>query len=58
VPFLLITPLFALPATEIKHRATQVATAFFEEKFKDVYSGFDEPQKNQLSTDQLLPKQA
>ncbi len=34
VSFLLITPLSALPPTEIKPRAMQVATAFFEQKFK------------------------
>ena len=53
VSYLLITPLSSLPVTEIKHRATQVATAFFEEKFNDVYSGFDEPLKNQLPADRL-----
>lgn len=53
VSFLLITPLSALPATEIKHRATQVATTFFGQKFNDVYSGFDESLKNQLSTERL-----
>jgi hypothetical protein len=42
VSFLLLTPLSPLPATEIEHRASQVATAFFQEKFNDVYSGFDE----------------
>ena len=53
VSFLLVTPLSALPAAEMKRRASQVATAFFEEKFKEVHSGFDEPLKNQLSTDRL-----
>ena len=53
VSYLLITPLSALPATEIKHRATQIVTAFFEQKFQDVYSGFDESLKPQLPVERL-----
>jgi hypothetical protein len=53
VSFLLVTPLSPLSAAEIKHRATQVATAFFDQKFNDVYSGFDEPLKNQLPAGRL-----
>jgi Protein of unknown function (DUF3887) len=53
VSFILITPLSALPRSEIEHRAIKVATEFFQEKFNDVFSGFDANLKNQLSADRL-----
>lgn len=53
VSFILITPLSALPRSEIEHRAKEVATNFFQEKFNDVYSGFDASLKSQISAEQL-----
>jgi alpha/beta superfamily hydrolase len=53
VSFILITPLSALPRSEIEHRALEVATHFFQEKFNDVVSGFDATLKTQVSADQL-----
>lgn len=48
VSFILLTPLSALPKEEIEQRAVEVATEFFQEKFNDVFSGFDANLKNQL----------
>lgn len=53
VSFILITPLSALPRNEIERRALDVATNFFNEKFSDVFSTFDESLKTQVSVDQL-----
>jgi hypothetical protein len=53
VSFILITPLSALPKSEIEHRAVEVATEFFQETFDDVFAGFDANLKNQLSAERL-----
>jgi hypothetical protein len=53
VSFLLLTPLSALPKSEIEHRAVALANEFFQEKFADVFSGFDANLKSQFTADQL-----
>jgi Protein of unknown function (DUF3887)/Reverse transcriptase (RNA-dependent DNA polymerase) len=53
VSYILITPLSALPRSEIEHRALGVVTDFFQEKFNDVFSGFDASLKSQISASQL-----
>jgi Protein of unknown function (DUF3887) len=53
VAFVLVTPLSPLPKAEIEHRAAGVADQFFQEKFNDVFSGFDQNLKNQLPADRL-----
>jgi hypothetical protein len=53
VNYVLLTPLSALPKQEIERRATTVAKDFFEQKFNDVYSGFDQNLQSQLPADRL-----
>jgi hypothetical protein len=53
VSFILLTPLSPLSRSEIEQRAQKVASNFFQERFTDVYSGFDTNLKNQVSVEQL-----
>jgi hypothetical protein len=53
VSYVLLTPLSALPKQEIERRAVKVVSDFFEQKFNDVYSGFDQNLQSQYSVDRL-----
>lgn len=53
VSFIFLTPLSALTKSEIEHRAVEIATEFFQEKFADVFSEFDANLKSQLTVNQL-----
>lgn len=51
--YVLLTPLSALPKEEMERRAMKAASDFFEQKFTDVYSGFDQNLLNQTSVAQM-----
>lgn len=53
VTYVLLTPLSALPKPEIERRAKKVVSDFFEQKFNDVYSGFDQNLRSQIPLDRL-----
>jgi hypothetical protein len=53
VSFLLVTPLSSLPKQEIEHRATGIASAFLQQRFDDVFAGFDANLKSQLPVERL-----
>jgi hypothetical protein len=53
VSYVLLTPLSALPKQEIERRATKAVSNFFEQKFTDLYSDFDQNLQNQISVDRL-----
>jgi hypothetical protein len=55
VSFILITPLSALPKSEIEHLAAGVVSDFFKEKFDHVFSQFDEGLRGQLPAERLPP---
>lgn len=55
VSFILITPLSALPKSEIEHRAAGIVSDFFQEKFDHVFSQFDDGLRGQLPAERLQP---
>ena len=55
VSYILITPLSPLSRNEIEQRAALVASDFFQEKFDQVFSQFDESLRSQLPAERLQP---
>jgi hypothetical protein len=55
VSFILITHLLALPKSEIERRAAGVVSDFFQQKFDQVFSQFDDGLKGQLPAERLRP---